>query len=181
MPVFNSATGARTSKATAPKRRVQANFTRPANTTAYAAGDVVNGDGSTSPLTLADVVDIGGGSGRIVDVLLECDEPTVTNGTFRIHFFNASHTIAADNAAFATLFANSDEHQGSCEVTLAATGGGAAGRNQGKVVTAEPTLPIPFVCATGDDSLYAVIEATAGYTPKSAGQFRLSVVVEPDV
>jgi hypothetical protein len=180
MALFNSATGARSSKETAPKRRVQATFTRPANTTAYAARDVVNGDGLTTPLTLSDVVDIGGGSGRIVDVILECDEPTVTNGTFNVHFFNASHTIAADNAAFASLHANADEYQGYCPVTLVAAAEGAVGRNQGKITSAEPTLPISFVCASDNDSLYAVIEATAAYTPKSAGAFRLSVVVEPD-
>ena len=180
MSLYNSTTGARSSKATAPKRRVQATFTRAANTTAYAARDVVSGDGVTTPLRLADVVDINGGSGRIVDVILECDEPTVTNGTFNIHFFNASHTVAADNAAFASLHANADEYQGFCPVTLAAAGEGAVGRNSGKVVSAEGTLPIPFVCASGDNDLYVVIEATAAYTPKSAGAFRLSVVVEPD-
>lgn len=180
MALFNSATGARSSKETAPKRRVQATFTRAANTTAYAARDVVNGSGSTTPINLADVVDLKGGSGKIVDVQLVCDEPTVTNGTFNIHFFNASHTIAADNAAFASLQANADEYQGFCPVTLAAAGEGAVGRNSGKVVSAEGTLPIPFVCASDDTDLYVVIEATAAYTPKSAGVFRLTVVIEPD-
>jgi hypothetical protein len=141
---------------------------------------VVNGNGSTTPLNLADVVDVQGGSGRIVDVILECDEPTVTNGTFNVHFFNASHTIAADNAAFASLHANADEYQGYCPVTLVAAGEGAVGRNSGKITSAEPTLPLPFICASGDTDLYVVIEATAAYTPKSAGAFRLSVVVEPD-
>lgn len=180
MALFNSATGARTSKETAPKRRVQATFTRPADTTAYAANDMVGPASGAAMQTLSDVVDVNGGSGKIVDVILACDEPTITNGSFRVYFFNAAHTPAADNAAFASFYANADEFQGYCDVTLVSVGGGGSGRNSGKVTSAEPTLPIPFVCASGDNDLYVVITALAAYTPRSAGVFRLSVTVEPD-
>lgn len=175
--VFNATTGAR---GTLRKKRVQATFTRPADTTAYAAGDVVGPVTTPAMQTLTGCAAFNGGSGRIVDVMLECNLATITNGSFRIHFFNAIHTPAADNAALASLHANADEYQGYCDVVLVAMGGAGVGRNSGKVVSAEPTLPIPFVCASTDDDLYVVIEALGAYTPSSGEVFRLSVVVEAD-
>jgi hypothetical protein len=175
--VFNSSTGAR---GALKKKRVQATFTRPADTTAYAAGDVVGPVTTPAMQTLSDCAAFKGGSGRIIDVMLECNLATITNGSFRIHFFNASHTPAADNAALATLHANADEYQGYCDVVLVAMGGAGVGRNSGKVESAEPSLPIHFVCASADDDLFVVIEALAAYTPSSGEVFRLSAVVEQD-
>lgn len=176
--VMNSITGAVTQRR---RVRAQATFVRPSNTTAYAANDVVGPVTTAAMQTLAAVAPGNGGSGRIVDVMLTVDEATVTNGTFRVLFFNAIHTPAADNAAFATLQANVAAFQGLCDLpVLALAGEGASSRNSGKVITAEPTLPIPFVCASGDTGLYAVILATAAYVPKSAGNFQLSIIVEQD-
>lgn len=176
--VINSVTGALGQR----KRvRAQATFTRATNTTTYTANDVVGPVTTPAMQTLAGCAAFNGGSGKIVDVILAVDEPTVTAGTFRVLFYNAIHTPAADNAAFDSFYANADEYQGSCDLpTLVLNGEGAVSRNSGRVQTAETTLPIPFVCASGDTGLYAVIVATGAYVPKSGGLVRLSVVVEQD-
>lgn len=165
------------------RKRLSATFTRPSNTTAYTIGDVVGPVTTAAVQTLAGAARQNGGSGRITDVLLECNEPTITLGTFRIHIFNTSFTPAADNAAFAELHANAAYYQGFCDPPILvadfATASGAVTRlNAG--IDAAKGLPMQFICAAGDTGLYAVIVALGAYVPKSAGVFRLSVIVEQD-
>lgn len=178
----NEATGAVSG---IPKRkRVQGTWTRPADTTAYAAGDVLAPATGGGMVALANCANFNGGSGKITDVVIECNLATVTLGTFRVHFFNATHTTAVDNAAFITFHANAAAYQGTCDTTILvadnASAVAAVARNSGKIQTAEATLPIPFVCAANDDNLYAVVLATAAYVPSSGEVFRLSIIVEPD-
>src|SRR5688572_17883793 len=87
------------------RKRIRTEITRPADVTAYAAGDVVGAAASTVPITLADVARKVGGSGEIVHISLETNNVTVTNGIFTVHFFTTSFTVAADNAAFADIHA----------------------------------------------------------------------------
>ena len=98
---------------TVKKKRVSASFTRPANTTAYAAGDVVGPVTTPAVQTLAGAGRVNGGTGKIVAATLETNNATVTNGTFRVHIFNASFTPEADNAAFAGQHTNRAAYQGS--------------------------------------------------------------------
>jgi len=173
MASYNARTGARIADDT--HKVVRASFTRPANTTAYAAGDVVNGDGVLVPVTVAGAARRDGGSGVIEYVALETNNVTVTNGTFRVHFFNASHATAADNAAFASLHANRAAYVGFADLTILVADSASATGAQTQV-----DVNIPFVCASDDDDLYAVVVATGAYTPASGQVFQLTVGVRRD-
>lgn len=153
--------------ALATARRARTEFTRPANTTAYAAGDVVNGNAVTIPIALP----ISGGGGEITHVSLATNLDTVTFGTFRVHFFTASFTIAADNALFTQLHANRATYLGFVDLPILINDGAGAGAAQ----TKDDDVRIPFSA----DALYAVIVATAAYVPASAQVFSLSVGVRP--
>ena len=173
MADYNSTTGALITDDT--HKVIRASFTRPADTTAYAAGDVVNGSGATTPVTVADAARRNGGSGVIEFVGLETNNVTVTNGTFRVHFFNASHTTAADNAAFASLHANRAAYVGYADLPILVADSASAAAAQ-----TEADVNIPFQCASSSDDLFAVVVATGAYTPASGQVFQLTVAVRRD-
>jgi len=147
-------------------------LTRPADTTAYAAGDAV-GTASTSNLTLSNATRNNAGGGRILAVRLFKSGTTVTNATFTVLFFNTAPTAVADNAAFNLLYAEQAYYIGEVALstmTARGTGGGYA--------FSSISAPIWFQAASGSKSLIAVITAAAAYTPASAETFQLSVTVE---
>lgn len=159
---YNALTGALNTT-----RRGRTSITRPANTTAYTIGDVVNGNSATTPIALP----VGVNSGEITQVVLETNNETVTLGTFRIHFFSGSFTIAADNAIFATLHANRAVYCGFVDLPILALDAAGAGAAQ----TKDDDLRIPFEGST----IYAVIVALGAYVPASAQVFHLTVGIRP--
>jgi hypothetical protein len=177
---YDQLTGART---TTKRKRIAATFTRPSNTTAYAAGDVVGPVTTDAVETLSGAGRSNGGTGRIVAAVLETNNATVTNGTFRVHLFNASFTPEADNAAFASLHTNRASYQGYFDFNILVADSASAGAAVAQLRNATDVdngIPLDFECAAGDTALYAVIVALGAYTPASAQVFRLSVVVEQD-
>src|SRR5688500_2715769 len=104
-------------------RTVTATFTRPADTTQYAALDAV-GTASTNVMSLALPQK---SSGRIVKTVLMKSTATVTLSTFRIHFYTTAVTGIADNAANTILYANAAGYVGSIDpaIMIAASSGAA--------------------------------------------------------
>ena len=147
-------------------RRANVDFTRPANTTAYAAGDVVNGAG-TVPIAIP----VGVNGGEITQVRLTKSTETLTLATFRVHFFSASFTIAADNAIFATGHANRATYLGFVDLPIMVNDG--TGSNF--AFTKDDDVRIPF----NGETVYAVITALAAYVPASAEVFNISIGVRP--
>lgn len=145
--------------------RGRASFTRPANTTAYAAGDVVNGDGVLVPIALS----IGGGKGEICQVVLTKSGEVLTLSTFRVHFFSASFATDADNAIFTKLHANRATYLGFVDLPIMVNDG----TGSGAAFTKDDDVRIPF----GGETVYAVITAVGAYTPASAEVFHLTVGV----
>src|SRR6266508_3097027 len=84
-------------------KRISASFTRPSDTTQYAAGEVVGSVTTPAAMSFPKAGRGNAGSGRIQELLLMFDLETITTATFRLHFFNAVLTPAADNAAFAGI------------------------------------------------------------------------------
>lgn len=164
------------------RKRITTSFTRPSNTTQYAAGDVVGPVTTPAVQTFAGAVRVNGGSGRIVEILLAFDLETITTATFRLHFFNATLTPDADNAAFTGLSTNPSTYLGYIDPPILVTqAGGTLGQIRvASGVSATSGLPFNFQCASGDTGLYMVITALGAYTPKSAGIVRISIVIEQD-
>lgn len=154
--------------------RISANFTRPADTTAYTAGDLVansTSSGSVVPLSFANAVRTAGDCVRIERVRIEKSTTSLTNASFRFHLFEASPTVTiGDNTAFNSSGAlscnNVLNYVGSFSATLTNSGSdGAIGfalPTTGSGVTASPT---------SGTSLFGLLEATAAYTPGNAEVF----------
>jgi hypothetical protein len=154
---------------------VSGSFTRPADTTAYASGDLVANSttaGSVAAVSLA-VARVAGAPVSVRRVRVSKSGTTATNGSFRVHLYTASPTAAnGDNAAWSTNKAA--DYLGYCDVTVLAfsdgcTGVGGPASGQGLEANAMP--------ATGSLNLYGLLEARAAYTPASEEVFTITAEV----
>lgn len=157
---------------------LQASFTRPADTTAYTAGDLVANNvtaGSVVPLTFTNAVRTAGDCVRIERVRVQKSGTSLTNATFRVHLFEASPTpTVGDNGAYNSSGVLSTNNvlnmAGTFPVTVMWSGSdGASGVGlpaTGSGVTASPT--------TGT-SLFAFLEVTGAYTPTSGETFYVTL------
>lgn len=155
--------------------RVSASFTRPANTTAYASGQLVANSttaGSVTPLVLQ-AARVNGGSGRLLRANLLKSGTSVTNASFRVHVYKTLPTPAnGDGGAWSTTQSN---YLGAFDVVVdKAFTDGAAGNGIPLVGTA-----IVFDTVTGAN-LYGLVEARAAYTPASAEVFTVTLEALPN-
>jgi hypothetical protein len=140
-------------------------ITRPADTTAYALGDLVANSttaGSVVPLTFANAVLAEGSCVRIERVRLYKSSTSTTNASFRLHLFNAAPTglVNGDNGAFSC---NRSGYIGAFDITVDRAFVDAA---QGAGVSLTGS-PVTAMIASGT-TLYGLLEARAAYTPGSA-------------
>lgn len=163
--------------ATSTVKRVTNNFTRPANTTAYASGDLVANDTtaiSVTPLTLS----VGRGGFRINNVRLETDVTTTTNATFRVHFFESEPTVA--NGDNGVLSYNLADYVGYVDMPTmtATTNGKYAVRHSHEASAFQGGVASGLFGYASSTYLHALIEARAAYTPGSGENFVLTATVE---
>lgn len=154
-------------------RTPSASFTRPADTTAYALGDLVANSttaGSVTPLSLQ-ATDLVNGTGFLRRCTLRKSGTSITNAQFRVHVYQGDLTITCangDNAAWSTnQVAN---YLGSLDVTMdKAFTDGASG-------VGVPTngFEISFKCSA-TVNLQFLLEARAAYTPANAEIFTLQL------
>lgn len=142
------------------RRKPSASFTRPADTTAYASGDLVANSvtvGSVSALTFSPCTKGAGRSGQIRRVGITKTGTSVTNTTVRVHLFNVLPTLATngDNGAI-TIATGAAGYLGQVDVVInQAFTDGAAGWL---------TTEINYNALT----LYGLLEARGAWTPASA-------------
>lgn len=156
---------------------VSANFTRPADTTAYAIGDLVANSttaGSVAPLSFSNVIQAAGSGGLVRRAKIRTGNTSITNASFRIHFYAVTETSSVgDNTAI--VLPSVADYRGSIDVTLdKAFADGACGFGipaVGDSIVIDP--------ASGT-SLFALIEARAAYTPTSAQVFTVELEVLQD-
>lgn len=152
-------------------------ITRPADTTAYAVGDLVANSttaGSVTPFSFASVSDPtissntdGSAMVRIDRVRFQTNNTSLTNASFRVHFYRASPTVTnGDNGAWLTAITS---YVGAFDMTLdrafsdGAQGSGVPLVGSGTVITLPAT------------TLYALVEARGAYTPASGQTFNLVI------
>lgn len=150
-----------------------ANFTRPANTTAYASGDLVADNttaGSVTPLSFT--IAVTSGRGLVINgIKLETDNTTETNGDFRIWFYTSSPTVTnGDNGTFESIESN---YVG--RVALDSLIGFSDAIASYTVL--DNTEAMRFKLSTGE-TLYALLEARGAYTPASGEVFTVTLNVE---
>lgn len=157
--------------------RVSAEFTRPADTTAYTAGDVVSDSTSASTLiTLSNAVRVNAGSGYIVRASLTTDRKSITP-RFRVHLFNATGaTVSADNAAYREVYADASRRLGYFDLPAMLTPADTANSDMSRSL--DNSIRFPFVAAAGTTSLFALLETLDAFTPASGQKFLLTLVVD---
>lgn len=147
-------------------------FTRPADTTAYAAGDLVANSttaGSVSPLTF-DLTELRS-SGKVRNARLQKSGATATLATFRLHLFDRVKAVTnGDNGALA--FANYDGYVASMDIDLAT---GAIALAGGPLTKFSAEIAAGF---NRTERLYGYLEARAAYVPANAEVFTVALSVE---
>lgn len=158
---------------------VSVSQTRPANTTAYTAGDVVCNSATTCTLlAFTDILDVPGGSGHILGIRYVCDQKSIVPRT-RFHLYNASNpTVAADNVAMRESFADVSKRLGYVDLPALATPEDTT--NSDMSYTQDFGLRHPVRAATGSRTLYVLRKTLDAYTPASASVCTTTMLVESD-
>ena len=148
----------------------QATITRPADTTAYTAGDVV-GQSPATNLTFANVLSTAGAQFIIAGVTLEIDVATLPSGmgTFRLHLFDSAPTAIADNAVFSIVDADRLKYLGFIEIDTPVDVGATILWLQ--VFNAN----LAGKLATGSTTLYGQLETRAAYTPTASAVKKVTI------
>lgn len=152
-----------------------ANFTRPADTTAYASGDLVANNttaGSVAAMALT-AARTAAGSFLLHRLKLHKSGTSVTNASFRAHLFSSAPTVTnGDNGALAMTGVAG--YLGNVDITIdQAFNDGAAGFSS----IAMSDIVAKLGAGT---TLYALLEARAAYTPVSAEVFTLTADIVQD-
>jgi hypothetical protein len=152
---------------------LSAGFTRPNDTTTYAAGDLVANStaaGSVVPLQidLGNVAAVGHGVTRITRARLTKSGTSPTNANFRIHLYEAAATPQnGDNGAWSTDHAAS--WLGNIDVpSMLAFTDGCTG-------TGSATAGSEMFLRLASGSIFALVEAKAAYTPVANETFTLTL------
>ena len=142
--------------------RTTVTITRPSNTTAYTAGDVVGDTGGSAIITLGSIGP-SGGYVLIQSVSLVFSDSSVPAGmgAFRLHLYQASPTAIADNAAFDLVSGERATYMGFIDLP--------APTDFGSSLYTQVDYPGRLVkLASASTTLYAELETRGAYTPVSA-------------
>ena len=156
--------------------KVDANFTRPANTTQYAAGDVVSDDAaSPSIITFSNCAQVDAGSGTIVSAHIVSSAAQGTLPDMELYIFDTSVTAVNDNAAFTVT----DAEMRTCVACIAFEQ--ANWKTSALNSRCEGSTGIyNFVCGSGSRDLYGLLVERGTYTPASGERFDIRLNIEQD-
>jgi hypothetical protein len=154
-----------------------ASFTRPADTTAYASGDLVANSttaASVVPMSIP-VARTPGGSLSIRRAKLKKSGTSTTNASFRLHIYTSDPSASSgitngDNGAWAT---KESSYLGAFDVTVDRVFSDAAVGFGVPIVGGELTRKL----SANSQYVFALLEARAAYTPSSAEVFTVELDV----
>lgn len=152
-------------------------FTRPADTTAYTAGDMVSDSTiATTMQVLPNVARVNGGSGYITGMRLITDKKSITP-RFRVRLFHtAGAGLAIDNDPYKSLYADIAKRVGYVDLPAMSTPADATNSTQSE--SQDLGLRVPFVCDGGSRDLLYALEALDAFTPASGQKFSLKIVCD---
>lgn len=142
--------------------RTTATITRPSNTTAYTAGDVVGDTGGSAIISLTAA---GPTAGFVIiqSISLVFSDSAVPSGmgAFRLHLYSASPTAIADNAAFDLVSGERANYMGFIDLPTPV--------DFGSSLYTQTDYPGRLVkLAAASTTLFAELETRGAYTPVSA-------------
>lgn len=138
-----------------------AEFSRPADTTAYAVNDVVSDSTSAPTIMQFTLARANGGAGYISKARIETND-TADVARYRLHLFHTAPTMINDNSPMTVLWANRDKRVGAVDFDPLVTGG--SGSDAARQIN---TYPLFFKCAVADAKLYGILEILTARTPAS--------------
>ena len=150
-----------------------ASFTRPADTTAYAANDAI-ADSATAPtlLQFTGCANANGGQGYIVKTRLLTNQKTCT-ARFRLSFYHTAPSPVNDNAPKPMLYANKDKLIGRIDLDPCST----EDTSSDAAFTLSASL-LPYILASDSRSIYCILTTLDAFTPASAQQFYVEITCE---
>lgn len=151
-------------------------FTRPANTTAYTAGDVIGiadaGTAANAGSAIHELTGCGmqGGEVYVTDVTVTAVLAAIPSGmsSFRVEVYNASPTAILDNAAYSLLAADKAKHVLTVD-SIVPVAKGAILRGRVSGVNEKVKL------ASGSSSLFVQLVTVGGFTPTSAESYTITL------
>lgn len=159
------------------QKTISTNFTRPADTNAYAAGDAVtNSTSAPSILTFDAVARANAGSGVIVGAVLIDSANQATKGQFELWLYDTSFSADNDNAAFTPSDGETETLIGVIEFNIPKVGDATSGAG-GNCVYPVPNLSIPYTCGGSSDDIFGLLVVRNAYTPVSAEKFTVRLFV----
>lgn len=145
-------------------------FTRTADTNAYAANDVIGGaTGSTAALTFAGLGTPGTDS-IFTTSRFEIDIAAVPSGmgNFRLQFYDSAPPSAlGDNAAWDLVSGDRGVYRGYIDLGTPV--------DLGSTLYVETQLQSKQISIPASGSLFAYLVTSAGYTPSSADNFKITL------
>jgi hypothetical protein len=159
------------------QKNVSANFTRPNDSTAYAAGDqVANSTSSPTVMTFSGVARANAGSGVIIAATLLDSAAQTTKGQFDLFLFDTTMTPANDNAAAAPT----DTVMGTCigviQFNAPIVGDPTSGAT-GNCIFQANNLSIPFTTGASSQDIFGMIVVRNAYTPVAQEIFTVRLTV----
>lgn len=154
---------------------ITATFTRPADTTAYTANDLVANSttaGSVVPMTFYFPNTNGF---KLWRVSVSANSATNTNAKFKLHLFSNSTITCAngDNGALSTTNSGYLDN-----VAVDCTGVAFTDNLIGWGTYVNTALQVPLLTALTGHKCYGLLQATAAYTPTSGEIFTVTLLGE---
>lgn len=148
--------------------KTSSSFTRPSNTTAYAAGDLV-----ADTTVAASVVPLSftyGFCGDLRRVTISTNNATITLGSFNLWILRSAPTLTnGDNGALAGVVLTTVVAVIPLELDASMSGAGGFGE----------AYYDPGLIQFGNGTYYGLLEARAAYVPASAEVFTVTLELNP--
>lgn len=163
------------------RRKVSQTITRPADVTAYAAGDVISAVTSNDHFTFADIVEAGELSALIETALLIDSANVATKPDLELWLFDTDIAEVADNGAFAPTDAEMLTLLGIILFPTAnfVVGTATAGADGNSVCQTLPGLAVKCAPLTGRD-IYGQLVVRNAYVPVASEQFTVELTLALD-
>lgn len=160
---------------------ITTSLTRPADTTAYTAGDAIT-DNAGTKLTFANVARLAAGSGQIKRITLIDSANVATKPDVEIWLFDTSFTPDTDNAAFTPTDAEMETLICVIAFGTAAWNVGTATAGAGGNAMIEGALShaINFKCTGSLTDIYGALVVRNAYVPVSQEKFTIRLHIEQD-
>lgn len=156
--------------------QVTANFTRPADATAYAIGDVVcNSTSSPTVLTFSGMATANGRGGILRTVVLYLGSNPTMRPVYDLFIYRVAPAIDNDNATFTPTDSEARECIGVVPLSVGVPGD-TTGTSTNSIYTAQ--VELAYVCDASSTSLYGVLVARNAVTPTSADTYYFALVTE---